>query len=434
MSDRYASFANTGAGRAVVRRLGLPHPIQLRRYAPGEPDLDGAVLVGGSGRLAEPVRKLIDAADTGEPAALVYDATGITTSAGLRGLYDFFAPTVRSLRPCGRVVVLGTPPEECPEPGEAIAQRALEGFVRSVGKELGRGGTANLVYASRSSADNLESPLRFLLSARSAYVSGQVIRVGAATNGMPADPRRPFDGKVAVVTGAARGIGAAIARVLARDGARVVCLDLPAAGDALAAVANDVRGTALQLDLTADDAGPRLVDYLRQRFDRADVVVHNAGITADRTLARMTPPEWDRVIAVNLGVPQRITDAVLEAGLIPHGGRIVALSSVSGIAGNRGQTNYATSKAGIIGFVEALGPALAGRGITVNGVAPGFIETRLTAAMPRLARTVARRLNSLAQGGLPVDVAEAVAWLAAPGSTGVTGQVVRVCGQSLVGA
>jgi 3-oxoacyl-[acyl-carrier protein] reductase len=116
------------------------------------------------------------------------------------------------------------------------------------------------------------------------------------------------------------------------------------------------------------------------------------------------------------------------------GGRIVAVSSVSGIAGNRGQTNYAASKAGMIGMVRALAPLVRERGITVNGVAPGFIETAMTATIPAATRTVGRRLNSLGQGGLPVDVAEAVGWLAEPEAAGVSGTVLRVCGQSLIGA
>jgi 3-oxoacyl-[acyl-carrier protein] reductase len=164
----------------------------------------------------------------------------------------------------------------------------------------------------------------------------------------------------------------------------------------------------------------------------ADIVVHNAGITRDRTLARMSEDEWDSVLAVNLESIERITAALVDG--LPRGGRIVCVSSVSGIAGNRGQANYATSKAGVIGVVDELAPMLAQRQGTINAVAPGFIETRMTAAMPLATREAGRRMNSLAQGGLPVDVAETVAWLASPGSAGVNGNVVRVCGQSLIGA
>jgi 3-oxoacyl-[acyl-carrier protein] reductase len=140
------------------------------------------------------------------------------------------------------------------------------------------------------------------------------------------------------------------------------------------------------------------------------------------------------VLDVNLSSQVRINEALLEAGTLKRGGRIVTVSSIGGIAGNRGQTNYGTSKAGVIGTVDALAPVLAGSGQTINAVAPGFIETAMTAAMPLATREAGRRMNSLAQGGLPVDVAEAIAWFASPGSGGVNGNVVRVCGQSLIGA
>ena len=439
MADRYTSFANSAAGRPLIKRLGLPDPPRLRRYRPGDPLTQGPVLLGAApgGRLAAPVRKMLEQAgvevvESGDGpghGALVFDATGITGSAGLRALYDFFHPVARGLLRCGRVIVLGTPPEAAGTPREATAQRALEGLTRSIGKEFGRGVTAQLVYVAAGGETAVESTLRFLLSGRSAYVSGQVIRVGAGDAEAPADWERPLAGKVALVTGAARGIGAAIARVLARDGAEVIALDVPAAGDALAGVANDVRGRALQLDLTAADAPERLAGLLSGPLD---VLVHNAGITRDKTIFRMDQSRWDAVLDVNLSSQERVNEAL--AGLLPDGGRIVCVSSVSGIAGNRGQTNYATSKAGVIGLVQSMAPVLAGRGITINAVAPGFIETAMTAKMPLMLREAGRRMNSMAQGGLPIDVAETIAWFASPGSATVSGNVVRVCGQSLLGA
>ncbi|MFG1881035.1 3-oxoacyl-ACP reductase [Micromonospora sp. NPDC049102] len=460
MTDRYASFVQSAAGRALVKRLGLPDPPRLRRHQPGDPLLPGPALLGAAdgGRLTEPVRTILTTAgvelrDAGTVAAedrfgaLVYDATGITDSTQLRQLYDFFHPHARTLLPSGRVIVLGTPPQECPTPREATAQRALEGLVRSIGKEFGRGSTAQLVQAtgnggiaadgpahSPGTTTSLTSTIRFILSGRSAYVSGQVVRVGAGTATAPADWDRPLDGQVVLVTGAARGIGAALARVLARDGAQVVALDVPAAGDALAVVANDIGGTAVQLDLTAPDAPTRLADHLATRHGRVDAVVHNAGITRDKTLGRMDADRWDQVIDVNLSSQERINDVLLERKLIPAGGRIIGVSSIAGIAGNRGQTNYATSKAGVIGLVDSLAPTLRDRGISVNAVAPGFIETRMTARIPLVVREAGRRMNSLAQGGLPVDVAETIGWLAWPASGAISGNVVRVCGQSLLGA
>ncbi|HWS32144.1 MAG TPA: 3-oxoacyl-ACP reductase [Actinoplanes sp.] len=446
MADRYANFANSGLGRTMVKRLGLPDPPRLRRHTAGDPLTTAPVLLGAApgGRLAEPVGKLLTEAgvevhdqlpDGVRVGALVLDATGIVDTTGLRALYDFFHPYARSLVTSGRVIVLGTPPETTASPAEATAQRSLEGLVRSIGKEFGSGTTAQLVYVAPGGETAVESTLRFLLSGRSAYVSGQVVRIAAAPAPGEVNWDRPLDGKLALVTGAARGIGAAIARVLARDGAEVIALDVPAAGDALAGVANETRGRALQLDLTSGDAPRRLAGYLAAGSrGGVDIVVHNAGITRDKTIARMSEDHWDAVLGVNLAAPALVNEVLLDRGLIPRGGRIIGVASIAGIAGNRGQTNYATSKAGVIGLVQAYAPLLADRGITINAVAPGFIETAMTAKMPIGLREAGRRLNSMSQGGLPADVAETIAWLASPGSSAVTGNVVRVCGQSLLGA
>jgi 3-oxoacyl-[acyl-carrier protein] reductase len=412
MADRYQQFADSPPGRFTVRRLGLPQPTDLLR---GPAFIEGPVLVGGGGRsLPELGLDVHERATDGvRYAGLIFDASRVTSTRDLRELYDFFQPTIRSLAPSGRLIVIGT--------GEGVAQRALEGFVRSAGKEVRHGTTAQLVYAAPDA--ELESTLRFLLSGRSAYVSGQVIRVGSAVADAPADWERPLAGKVAGVTGASRGIGAAIAEVLARDGADVVCIDVPAQGEDLVAVANRIGGSALQLDITSHRAPAAIAGR------GPDIVVHNAGITRDKTLARMSEDQWDAVLAVNLESIERTNEALTDSVK-----RIVCVSSVSGIAGNRGQANYATSKAGVIGIVDALAPVVGQRQCTINAVAPGFIETRMTAAMPLATREAGRRMNSLAQGGLPVDVAETIAWLASPGSGGVNGNVVRVCGQSLIGA
>ncbi|MFG1808673.1 3-oxoacyl-ACP reductase [Streptomyces sp. NPDC049040] len=416
MADRYLRLTGTAPGRFVARRLGLPQPAALRRWSPRTPDLPGPVL-----RLA--------AGDTppsgsGPYGAVVLDATAVADPAGLRGVHGALHPLARSLAPCGRIVVLGARPQDG-DLGHAAAQQALEGFVRSLGKEIGRGCTVQLLRLAPGAA--ADSTLDFLLSPRSAYVSGQVIEIGPA-------PQPPAaEGRTALVTGAARGIGAAVAETLARGGAHVVCLDVPQAGDALAEVAARVTGTALALDITAPDAGGRIAAALPGGLD---VLVHNAGITRDRRLANMPADRWETVIDVNLGSVLRTTAHLLAAGTLNEHARIVGTASIAGIAGNTGQTNYAASKAGIIGCVRALAadPAVRGRGITANAVAPGFIETAMTAAVPLVIREAGRRMNSLGQGGLPVDVAETVAWLSDAASGGVNGQVVRVCGQSLLGA
>jgi 3-oxoacyl-[acyl-carrier protein] reductase len=329
-------------------------------------------------------------------------------------------------------VVVGRPLEgESPE--AAAAQAAVEGFVRSLAKELGRSGaTANLIRVARGAEDRLGPVLRFVLSGRAAFVSAQPIPVTARARAAAEAPLvRPLGGKTALVTGAARGIGEVTARFLAREGAHVVCLDRPSDGAAATELARSLGGTALLVDVTDTSAPGRIAEILRARGG-VDVVVHNAGITRDKTLGRMSAEQWDAVLDVNLAAALR-ANAALEP-LLCDGGRVVCLSSVAGIAGNVGQAAYAASKAGLAGWARSLADRLAERGITVNAVAPGFIETRLTAAMPFAVREVARRLSALTQGGLPEDVAEAIVFLASPGAHGITGSTLRVCGGAFIGA
>ncbi|WP_133649104.1 3-oxoacyl-ACP reductase [Paraburkholderia flava] len=473
MNDSYLNFVNSAFGARLARSLGLPKPEVLRRYREDKPEYDGLVAVG-AGTAPQLLDALADVvASTGltsvahesaglwiplanrhglmtgrfEPAesgssarvaALVFDASGIDDSAQLDALYQFFHDTLRSLGKCGRIVVLGRTPETCDEPRRHTAQRALEGLTRSLGKEARRGITSNLIYVAPQAAHRLEGTLRFFLSPRSAYVSGQVVRIESqateADVALPAsfDWTHPLAGRRAVVTGAARGIGAAIASVLAAQGAHVIGIDIPSAHDALATTMRPLNGTALTFDIAAPDAPAQIAAALDE--NGIDIVVHNAGITKDKTIAKMSDAAWHSVLDINLGAQERIDDTLLAAGTLRDGGRIVCVSSISGIAGNLGQTNYAASKAGVIGRVQSMAPRLRERRITINAVAPGFIETQMTAKIPLAIREAGRRMNSMSQGGLPVDVAQTIAWLAQPTSAGVTGQVVRVCGQSLIGA
>jgi 3-oxoacyl-[acyl-carrier protein] reductase len=447
MTDKYQDMAQNPIGKFLVKQLGLPNPPYLERYQ-GGPLVNGTVLLGSAAdtaisKAAQAGLKSLKIESTGVYASgkkykgLVFDASGIDSAQGLVALQEFFTPVLRQLAGSGRIVVIGSLPEEATTESAAIAQRALEGFTRSVGKEVGNGSTANLVYVAKGAEASITSTLGFFLSPKSAYVSGQVIRVGAtgiAVAPEVKDFEKPLAGKVALVTGASRGLGLADMEALARDGATVIGLDVPPLEDDLKAAAERLGGSYIVGDITSPDAPKLIGDYIKKTHGKVDIVVHNAGITRDKMLRNMKPENWQLVVDISVGAPQRITDHLLDKGLINDGGRVIGIASVAGIAGNRGQTNYASAKAGVIGWIQSLAKRAAANGITANVIAPGFMETEMVKTLPLGIREAGRRMNSMSQGGHPVDVAEAIAWLASPGSQAVSGNVVGVNGQMLIGA
>lgn len=451
-----AGALNSPLGKKAMAAAGFAEATKLRR---GEALPSGPLalgVVGESSAVADalaavglsPEPALIDSPDTrtkddkgrdqapAYPAkigAVLVDASQAATVDQLEQVRAVLRPAMRGLEPSGRVIIVAADPATASSVEQAAVRQALDGIMRSVGKELRAGATANLVQVADSTTPaQLGEVLQFLLSGRSAYVDGQpLVLADVATTPAP-------QGRIVVVTGAARGIGAAIARRFAADGARVVVVDVPMAGEALAGVANELHGTALQLDITVPDAGARIAEHVAQRYGegaRIGALVHCAGILRDRMLANLDEVRWASVLQVNLAAQLRMNEVLLDpsvAGGLADGARIVAVASTSGWAGNKGQTNYAASKAGVMGMVRALAPSVAERGIVVNGVAPGFIETDMTASIPVIDREIFRRSSSLLQGGKPADVAEAIVFLAAP-ETPMNGQVVRVCGQLIVG-
>lgn len=446
MSDKYTQFVSRGFGKDAARKLGLPQPVVLRRYQPGQPLVPGPVLVQGSSSGADELATALlswdldvrrHAVPRERLGAIVLVLDDLERPEDLERPVLSAGASVRDLASNARVVTISRTPASAPHPGSAAARQGVDGLLRSLAKELRAGATANgimLADGVSTTSPGTLGALRFFLSGRSAFVDGQFLTVSNPEGQLPADPDKPLAGKVAVVTGAARGIGAAIARTLHRDGATIVAVDIPAAGDHLAAVANEVRGTALQLDISREDAGQRIIDHAVGRHGRLDIVIHNAGITRDKLLANMDQSRWNSVIAVNIAAQLRINEALLASEQFRNSPRIVSVASTSGIAGNRGQTNYAASKSGVMGMVRATAPLMAEHHGTINAVAPGFIETEMTARIPFATREIARRLNSLQQGGQPGDVAEAIAFLASDAAGGITGEVLRVCGQNLVGA
>ncbi len=456
MSDSYLNFANSRFGAKLTSMLGLPRPLVLDRFSSDQPNFEGDVLVGRCQKSeifdvvvsmlasigANPLQHSTTADDASigdwngvdKVKGLIFDASNLRDSDSSVTLHQFFSSAVKSVLPNGRVIVLGRPPESCAQASHSTMQRALEGLTRSLAKELKKAITVQLVYVECGAEQKLESTIRFLLSPKSAYVSGQVIRVSMPVcDDNEADWNQPLSGKKILVTGASQGIGLAIAEVATRDGAHVICLDIPTRKEALADIAKKLGGSFIALDLSSESA-PSVLQEAAANDAGWDAIIHNAGITKDKTIAKMEEHWWSQVVDINLGVQERINRALIDSKGLRSGGTIVCVSSISGIAGNRGQTNYAFSKAGVIGMVESQAPILREQGITINAVAPGFIETQMTSVIPFSVREAGRRLNSLSQGGLPVDVAETVAWFASSGSSGVSGNVVRVCGQSLLGA
>lgn len=478
MSDFLLELSQNPTAKKFIQNAGLPIPMpaplsRFRAAHPEQPLSDLPVVVGGEGQMTDTLAHTIilagadpyvvgdalakqfagpgeaygrnpeqlgdDEMPTGMKAhALVFDATGLDTPASLVALYNFYHPRMRQIAKSGRLVVIGRPADQAKTPEQAAARMALDGFVRSAAKEVGKNGaTANLLIVDEGAEERTPGALRFVLSRASAFVTGQPIRVSSAVTGAKTGANggwtKTLTGKVALVTGAARGIGAATAEILAAEGAHVVCLDRPADDGPASQVARKVGGDVLLADVSEEGAAEHIAKTLQERHGGVDIVIHNAGVTRDKTLANMKPELWNMAIDINLDAVAKITDKLLDDGVINDNGRIVCLSSIAGIAGNNGQTNYSASKAGIIGYVQHLAPRVAQRGITVNAVAPGFIETRLTAAIPVAIREVARRLSALGQGGQPEDVGQALTFLSSPGCGGVTGQVLRVCGGAFVG-
>ena len=403
MSDFFVNLGTNATARKLSGMLGVPLPQQLRRDR--EPwrerplhDLAGVVGHDSVGELAEalaaclagagaeafvvgaepqqvPYRELgvaygrrptrLEVSESPEglrPQGLVLDATGLRHPEELRRAWAFFKPRLRSLRRCGRALVLARP-AQLDDPAAAATSHALEGFARSMARELGRkGSTAQVVFVQRGAEARLEPLLRFLLSARSVFISGQPFLVSADVAGAGRAPAtRPLDGRVALVTGAAHGIGAATARAMAREGARVIVMDRPSEAEPAGLLADEIKGVALLEDITDPGAPQAMLDLLQERFDgRLDVLVHNAGVTRDKMLFNMDQERWDLVLQVNLLAVLRVNELLLPT--MKTGGRVICTASIAGIAGNKGQCNYAASKAGVIGAVRATARQLAGRG------------------------------------------------------------------------
>lgn len=464
MGDFLLEKGNSPMYKKIFSSIGVPVPTLLKRITgswekevlKGKKVVTGIADGGISTSVYESVYKTLGggAIETsvsgGDRAnALVYDGTGITTIPQLKNMYEFFKNNVKKIHKCSRVVIICNEiPQSMAASGFSSAesyvefcsvQQGIEGFSRSLAKEIGaKGATVNLLRLSSAKdiTDKALTPyLHFLLSDGGAFISGQVISVDVAASAKVDVPlAKSLEGKTALVTGSARGIGEGTARRLALEGATVVILDRPQEAEAGNAVAASIKGKFLGVDMSAEDAPQTIIDFINKELGGGvDIVVHNAGITRDKTIGNMDPSAWDMVISVNLSAIYKTNKALLAAGVIKDGGRIVSLSSTSGVGGNFGQTNYATTKAGVIGYVKSLSESTKEKNITVNAIAPGFIETAMTAKIPGMTKFFGRRLSALSQGGEPADIANMITFLSTPGASGITGQTIRVCGGNFLG-
>jgi len=238
-----------------------------------------------------------------------------------------------------------------------------------------------------------------------------------------------LSGKNALITGAARGLGKEMALILAKDGAIVNDIE-PMKDEALKTVeeikALGVNAEFIAADVSDFESCKKMAEEIKSKFEKVDILVNNAGITKDRTLKKMTPEEWYPVINVNLNSLFNVTRNVLE--ILPDGGRIINISSVAGISGNFGQTNYASTKAGVIGFTKSLAKELGKRKVTVNAVAPGFIKSAMTDKVPVEMLAQILELIPLKEMGLPEDIANAVKFLASDDAKYISGVVLKVDG------
>lgn len=464
MGDFLLEKGNKGIYKTIFKSIGVPVPTRLNRVKEGwkKNILEGKKLVMGiapgginSSTYDAVFRELggssqVIVSKEEKANALVYDATGIENIADLKHMYEFFKNNVKKLSLCAKVVIVcDTVPKSIDKSGKstpeefvefATVQQGIEGFSRSVAKEIGgKGATINLLRltGAKDATDKALLPyLHFLISDASAFVTGQVIEADMETSAKQAVPvEKSLSGKTAIVTGSARGIGEGTARRLALEGATVVILDRPGDAEAGKAVAASIGGKFLGVDMSTDDAPATIRDFIKNELGGGvDIVVHNAGITRDKTIGNMDASAWDMVIGVNLAAIVKTNKELLKSGVIKENGRIISLSSTSGFAGNFGQSNYSTTKAGVIGYVRSLSQSTKDKKITVNAVAPGFIETAMTAKMPAMTAFFGRRLSAVSQAGQPSDIANMIAFLSTPGASGITGQTIRVCGGNFLGA
>ncbi len=428
--------------KQIAKTMNLPLPIpallyrNLQAFSDKEIEHKKITIIGNEDAITKSIHKILNTQCILTTPyehhfdGIILNACGIQT---VEGTVDFFKEAQRvvsKLNKNARVIVLSQKDDFNRE--SYAVQTAFEGFTRALAKELGKyGTTANHLKIAGAISENISAAILFFLSDKSSFITGQVIDLNTSNTTLAASVHQLLSGKIAIVTGGARGIGAAAAKVLHREGAQVVIVDVPSAADDAHALAMELNSEAFLIDITQKDAAEKLQHYLLEKYGKLDILVNNAGITRDKTLAKMSEQQWDSVMQVNLKATIRLTEQFIQNGFSKHA-KVIGLASISGIAGNVGQTNYSASKSGMIGYMKAIStthPTL-----YANAVAPGFIETKMTESLPLFVKEGGRRLSTLKQGGLPEDVAELIGFLSSPLSDGINGNCIRVCGGSMIGA
>ena len=384
MTDHYGKLTQSGFGKTVAKNLGLPTPARLERYEQSQPTLCGEVAFGAADdgifyQSALAVLSALDGKVTTQDSlhnklldehmffkVVVYDASGIKTPKQLQQLQQFFSPLVKRMKPSGKILIL-----TCADTGVNLAysaaQSAVIGFVKSLAKEVRRGVCVNALSIGKVCKGHLLHAFEFFLSHKCAYVSGQTLYLdGHGLNDDVAGlkytyPKPALSGKKILVTGAAGHIGQAICQVLLREGADLYCVDLPKHLTQLEHMANQMnvirqnhhssdaftnssRIHILPIDITESNASVNLCQKIIQEVASLDGVVHNAGITDDKTLAKMSPLQWQAVMDTNLSAMVNLTQQMLNQSVFSDQARVVCISSIAGISGNFGQSNYAASK------------------------------------------------------------------------------------------
>ena len=421
------SLSDLGAGFILVGPESHVHGAADIARSAGRP----TALASGTDAAA--VTQALQASDPVDALILEVNAFG-----GPKQLFQLLQPNLQKLAKHCRVLLVSRLSKKPSVEEEANAE-AVIGFVKSFAREVGtRAITANAIEIHHGcKPEAIASALSFFASDRARYVTSQRVKLTATESEVGG---LSLQGEHAVVTGGARGIGAAIAQILARQGAAITIVDLPNARDAGSEVAAKIvkgggKAHFLPADVTNAAEISEMLKHASALLGEATVLVNNAGITRDKTFAKMAVEKWNQVIEVNYEAAVKTTEAFLALrGASQRPASVVYLSSVVGIAGNFGQTNYTLSKAAVIGHVRALARELKNKGVRVNAIAPGFIDTVLTREVPLLNREMGKQLITLLQAGEPEDIAEIVAFFASRAAAAVSGETLRVDGGMFIGA